>query len=485
MSVMVVTQDHHVRLRGERVSNSGEISREAALRVFDLFALVIALPLAHASYLRLLRVPASSLDTDAYWPAIVLALLLWGASAWVHQLYEHPVGRTAPAEIARTIRAFATVALVLTALGFAAKQETLSRLVVGLYFAVALALLVGARLALRAIARATGRGKNAKRFAVVGTGGMAREIVEIAAANPEWGLSFAGFVPVDGMPTRSRGPVLGPLSRLGRILEQEVLDVVVFAVSRDRLGEVQRGIQLCEEQGIDVRICLDVLRFGPGRMTVSEFDGVPMLAFTRTPSDALALAAKRVFDVVMSAAVLAAFSLVLVGIAVAIRLDSPGPVLFRQRRMGRNGREFWMLKFRSMRVDAEETLEALRARNEMSGPVFKMRDDPRVTRVGRWLRRTSFDEFPQFLNVLAGDMSVVGPRPPVPKEVREYKRWQRRRLSVKPGITCLWQISGRNDIGFDRWMELDLEYIDNWSLWGDLAICLRTVPAVLSARGAS
>jgi lipopolysaccharide/colanic/teichoic acid biosynthesis glycosyltransferase len=143
-----------------------------------------------------------------------------------------------------------------------------------------------------------------------------------------------------------------------------------------------------------------------------------------------------------------------------------------------------MLKFRSMFRDAEERLAALRVQNEMSGPVFKMKNDPRVTRVGKFLRKTSLDELPQFWNVLMGDMSVVGPRPPIPAEVKQYKRWQRRRLSVKPGITCTWQVSGRNNIDFDRWMELDLEYIDNWSLWRDMEICLKTVPAVLTSRGA-
>jgi lipopolysaccharide/colanic/teichoic acid biosynthesis glycosyltransferase len=143
-----------------------------------------------------------------------------------------------------------------------------------------------------------------------------------------------------------------------------------------------------------------------------------------------------------------------------------------------------MLKFRSMHRDAERKLAALRARNEVSGPVFKMANDPRVTRVGRFLRRTSLDEFPQFWNVFRGEMSVVGPRPPIPDEVRQYKRWQRRRLSVRPGITCTWQVSGRSDVDFDRWMELDLEYIDTWSLWGDIAICFKTIPAVLSTRGA-
>jgi exopolysaccharide biosynthesis polyprenyl glycosylphosphotransferase len=313
---------------------------------------------------------------------------------------------------------------------------------------------------------------------------MAREVVEAVEANPQWGLAFAGFIRVDGRHGWGQGPSLGTVAELGRTLEEEVLDVVVFAVPRERLGEVERAVQLCEEQGVEVRISLDILRFGPGRMRIADMDGVPMLAFTRTPSDALALGVKRVFDVVISAAVLVLLSPLLAAVALAIRLDSPGPVLFRQRRIGQRGRVFEMVKFRSMSRDAEAGLEALRARNEMSGPVFKIAKDPRVTRVGRFLRRTSLDEVPQFWNVLKGEMSIVGPRPPIPSEVRQYKRWQRRRLSMKPGITCIWQISGRNDIEFERWMELDLQYIDGWSLWGDLEIFLKTIPAVLSARGA-
>jgi exopolysaccharide biosynthesis polyprenyl glycosylphosphotransferase len=219
-------------------------------------------------------------------------------------------------------------------------------------------------------------------------------------------------------------------------------------------------------------------------MSVTELDGIPVLAVTRTPTDALALAGKRVIDVVVSAAVLLLTVPLLAATALAIRLESPGPVLFRQRRVGLNGRAFQMLKFRSMLVDAEQRLEGLRARNEMSGPVFKLTHDPRVTPVGRFLRKASIDELPQLWNVLRGEMSLVGPRPPLPSEVSQYQRWQRRRLSVKPGITCTWQVSGRNGIDFEQWMQLDLAYIDNWSLWGDVRICLKTIPAVLSARGA-
>ncbi len=481
---MVILPASH-RLRGGPLVTSDQIPWAPSVRVLDVAALAAGFPLAYAAYAACAPDPRFALDLHRYWPRLVVAIVVWAASAWINGLYDVQFERSASRDLARTLRAFGTAAVVLTALAFATKQQDLSRLLVALYFAFALGALFAIRLVAHALARARGRGKNAQRVAVVGTGGMAREIVEILAANPQWGLSFVGFVLVDGMPVRSRGPVLGSLSQLGRILEHEVLDVVVFAVPRDRLAEVERGIQLCEEQGIDVRITLDVLRFGPGRMVVSDLEGVPLLGFTRTPCDTLALAAKRGFDLVVSAVVLLASSAVLVAIAIAIKLDSPGPGFFRQRRVGRNGREFWMLKFRSMHFDAEAQLDALRARNEVSGPVFKIRHDPRVTRVGRLLRRTSLDEFPQFLNVLVGDMSVVGPRPPIPGEVRQYRRWQRRRLSVKPGITCLWQISGRNDVAFERWMELDLEYIDNWSLWGDFLICLRTVPAVLGARGAS
>ncbi len=461
-----------------------EISgRHGGMRLIDLVALVAALPIACAAYERMSQPPAWLPPLDVLLPAAALAMAAWGASAWVHALYDAPLGRSRFDDALRVVRTLATVAVLLAALGFVTNQNQISRLLVGLYFAVALALTIGARLGWRVAARATRGGRAARRYAIVGSGGMAREIVESVEAHPEWGMRFAGFIRDDAT-TGGRGPFLGTVAQLGQTLEEHVIDVVVFAVPRERLGDVERAVHVCEEQGVEVRISLDILRFGPGRMTVADMDGVPMLAFTRTPSDALALGLKRGFDMLMSALVLVVLSPVLAAVAAAIRLDSPGPVFFRQRRVGQNGRVFEMLKFRSMYRDAEQRLEALRAQNEMSGPVFKMANDPRVTKVGRFLRKTSLDEFPQFWNVLLGQMSIVGPRPPIPAEVRQYKRWQRRRLSMKPGITCIWQISGRNNIDFERWMDLDLQYIDQWSLWGDIEICFRTIPAVLSARGA-
>ncbi len=454
------------------------------MRLFDFGALVLAFPLACEAYEALARATAWIPPMNVLWPGFALVVAAWGASAWLNQLYGAFIGRSPLAEIVRVLRTAATAALGVVALCFLTKQTHVSRLLVGMYFALVVALTVGIRIGWRLAARATRGGGAARRYAVVGTGAMAREVVEAVEANPEWGLSFAGFIRIDGQTGGSRGTFLGTVAQLGRTLDEEVLDMVVFAVPRERLGEVERAVHTCEEQGVEVRISLDILRFGPGSMRVADMDGVPMLAFTRTPSDALALGVKRAFDVVISAAVLVVLSPLFAAIALAIRIDSPGPIFFKQRRIGQSGRVFEVLKFRSMFRDAEGRLEALRAHNEMSGPVFKMANDPRVTKVGRLLRRTSLDEFPQFWNVLKGEMSIVGPRPPIPSEVRQYKRWQRRRLSMKPGITCIWQISGRNDIDFERWMELDLQYIDEWSLWGDIEIFFKTIPAVLSSRGA-
>jgi exopolysaccharide biosynthesis polyprenyl glycosylphosphotransferase len=455
----------------------------SGLKLFDLAALIVGVPLAIGMYQRVGEHPWIP-PVQTLWPALLLVVLLWAAIAWMNRLYDAPFIRAPLMDAMRLFQTLAMVAGGLFAVAFMTKQHDLSRLLVGLYFAFTFSLAIAGRLGWRAIVRTIGRGGSARRYAVVGAGAMAREVVESVEAHPEWGLRFAGFIRPDGTEERSRLPSLGVLSDIGLILDEEVVDVVVFAVPREILGKVERAVHLCEEQGVEVRISLDILRFGPGRMTVADMDGIPMLAFTRTPSDAIALAAKRVFDFAVSGVMLLLLAPLLAGIAIAIRLDSPGPVLFRQRRAGQSGRTFHMLKFRSMYLDAEQRLEALRAMNEMSGPVFKMANDPRVTPVGRFLRKTSLDELPQFWNVLTGDMSIVGPRPPIPAEVRQYRRWQRRRLSMKPGITCIWQISGRNNIDFDQWMELDLQYIDHWSLWMDFQICAKTIPAVLSARGA-
>jgi exopolysaccharide biosynthesis polyprenyl glycosylphosphotransferase len=456
---------------------------EAVARFLDLGALLIAYPLAFSLHMRL---GSSTAVFDAYWMPLLLTVVAWGAAAWVYRVYDSRP-HSLRDEFMRIARALVLVAFAVFAIIFFAQIHWVSRLLTGLYFGVALALVCVNRLLLRSLAHAAGTSPGTTRYyAVVGSGELASEIISNMRSHPEWGMRLAGFVLEDG--TQAVDPncvILGRTPDLGKILEEHVLDDVVFAVPRERLHSIEDAVKICEEQGVGVLIALDVLRFGNARMSVGDLNGLPMLALTRTPSDELALAAKRMFDVTVSFLVIFLLSPVFLALAAAIKLDSPGPIFFKQKRVGLQGRTFGIWKFRSMYLDAEARLESLRAQNEMSGPVFKMKNDPRITRVGRFIRKTSLDEFPQFLNVLRGEMSVVGPRPPLPSEVRQYKRWQRRRLSVKPGITCIWQISGRNNIDFDQWMELDLKYIDQWSLWTDIQICLKTIPAVLGSRGAS
>jgi exopolysaccharide biosynthesis polyprenyl glycosylphosphotransferase len=457
---------------------------EVSLRSLDVAGLAAAFPVAYAIRARLEGFP-ELLPLDRHWTLLAEALLLWIGAASVARVYEAYRTRGLTTEILRLGKAMLVVAVGVAALGYAQKQDA-SRLLVGIYFALAFASLAANRVVIRLLARsARRRGYNTRRYAVAGSGPLAREIVRTMSAHPEWGYEFAGFV-VDGPPPDAldRRKVLGPLDELERLLKAAVLDEVIFVVPRERLSAIADMVLACEERGVSARVCMDLFATRIATREVEDLDGIPLLSLSTVPTDAFALAAKRALDLVLSAMALVVLSPILLATAIAIRLDSPGPILFRQRRMGVNGREFMLLKFRSMYRDAEARLESLRARNEVSGPVFKIRDDPRVTRVGRFLRRTSIDELPQFWNVLRGEMSIVGPRPPIPAEVEKYQRRHLRRLSVKPGITCTWQVSGRSAIGFERWMELDLSYIDNWSLWEDVKILARTIPAVLSGRGA-
>lgn len=458
---------------------------EASVRSLDVAGIAAAFPAAYAIRARLGSGLPDLVPLDRYWPFVAETLLLWIAVASLTKVYGSYRRRPLTSEAYRVARALLAVAVGVAALGYAQKGEV-SRLLVAIYFGLSFAALAGARAAIRFLARsARRRGYNSRRYAVAGEGPLAREIVRTMAAHPEWGYEFAGYV-VDGPPPDAldRRKILGRLDDVATLLKTAVLDEVVFVVPHDRLPAIEGAVLDCEEQGVSARVCMDLFATRIASLAVEDLDGIPLLALSTVPQDPFALATKRALDVVLSALALLVLSPVFLAVAIAIRLDSPGSVFFRQRRVGRNGREFTLLKFRSMYADAAARLEALRARNEVSGPVFKMKDDPRVTRVGRFIRRTSIDELPQFWNVLRGEMSVVGPRPPIPAEVRQYERRHLRRLSVKPGITCTWQVSGRSSIGFDRWMELDLSYIDNWSLWRDVKILARTIPAVLTGRGA-
>jgi exopolysaccharide biosynthesis polyprenyl glycosylphosphotransferase len=283
-----------------------------------------------------------------------------------------------------------------------------------------------------------------------------------------------------------KGPVLGKVERLEEVLCQVPVDVVYIAGNVQKHGaEMQAAIKVCERFGIPFALPAHPFRMDRARPEDNYAVADGYLHFVTHAPAPHQQAIKRLFDIISSAAALVALSPLLLTVAVLIKLTSRGPILFKQKRVGLHGKTFGMLKFRSMVVNAEELKEKLAALNEQTGPVFKMKNDPRITGIGRFIRKYSIDELPQLLNVLRGEMSVVGPRPPVPKEVEKYAAWQRRRLSVRPGLTCIWQVSGRNQLSFEEWMYLDMQYIDNWTLLTDLSLILKTVPVVVTGRGAS
>jgi exopolysaccharide biosynthesis polyprenyl glycosylphosphotransferase len=283
-----------------------------------------------------------------------------------------------------------------------------------------------------------------------------------------------------------RGTLLGGSDDLDRVLRERAFREVYIAGNSMRHGRaMQAAIRVCERLGVPFALPVSHFRFDRARPADARAFADGYVHYLSVEHKPIQMAVKRALDIVGSSCALILLSPLLVVVALLIALTSPGPILFRQVRVGRYGRPFHMLKFRSMVVDAEALKPGLMARNEQCGPVFKIKDDPRITRIGRFIRKYSIDELPQFINVLRGDMSIVGPRPPVPSEVEKYEAWQRRRLSVRPGITCLWQVSGRNEVSFEQWMYLDMEYIDHWSLAADIKLILKTLPVVVSGRGAS
>jgi exopolysaccharide biosynthesis polyprenyl glycosylphosphotransferase len=276
------------------------------------------------------------------------------------------------------------------------------------------------------------------------------------------------------------------ISELEVVLNEGPVDEVLIALPREKYGPlVEHIVHLCEEQGIVVRIQPEMFNLKVAKWQVEQLDGLPMVTIRSGPPDSWQLLMKGVIDRCGSAVLLLVLVPFLLVIAALIKLDSRGPVLFRQERVGLNKRRFHLIKFRTMVEGADRQQQVMEHLNEVAGPVFKIRDDPRITGVGRFLRRFSIDELPQLLNVLKGEMSLVGPRPlPVRDIERIEVHWHKRRLSMKPGLTCLWQVNGRSNVNFDHWVRMDLDYIDRWSLGLDLKILLKTIPAVLKGAGA-
>ncbi|MGH2370559.1 MAG: sugar transferase, partial [Chloroflexota bacterium] len=349
-------------------------------------------------------------------------------------------------------------------------------------------LLSAVRLGVRwSVARRRRQGLGLARVLVIGAGHIGKMIMQQLAGRPSLGYVLAGFC--DDVFWAQQTPFgrfrcLGSVADLRTVLAAHSIDEVVIALPSAEHERILEIVALCEQNRVEFRLVPDTFNLTLGTLEVDHLAGIPLIGLREPALHGFNLALKRVIDIVVSAAVLLVAAPVMLLVAIAVKLDSRGPVFYPQERVGAGGRVFRIYKVRSMYVDAERRLRELVDRNEVGGPIFKMKDDPRRTRVGRFIRKFSLDEVPQLWNVLMGDFSLVGPRAPIPHEVELYDEWHKRRLEVTPGLTGLWQVSGRSDLPFDEMVMLDLYYIENWSLWLDLKILLQTIPAVLSGRGA-
>jgi exopolysaccharide biosynthesis polyprenyl glycosylphosphotransferase len=413
-------------------------------------------------------------------------VLVW-LPALVHQrTYDDPRRLRSDQLLIRLCRAAIVGTLLLLGVLFLSQHSAfLSRTLVVAFSAASVATTFLSRLALHRMVQSGALRIEPTQVLIVGTAAESAQLSSALRRHNQWGLRIMGQISLDEPPVPVSGlPLLGGLGDIHRVLEVQAVDQVFLTSRRLDPALLSTVAGSCDELGVSFTMDANFLGLSTSRATLEDVDGWSALTFSSVPTDADALLVKRAMDIVLSSLALLALSPVFLGVALVIKAQDRGPVLFAQERSGLNGRRFHMLKFRSMVVDAEARKKELEHLNEMSGPVFKIARDPRITAFGQFIRKTSIDELPQFWNVLVGDMSLVGPRPPIPAEVERYERWQLRRLSMKPGITCIWQVSGRNNVDFETWIRQDLEYIDNWSLFLDVKLLLRTVPVVLLGTGA-
>ncbi|MCZ6818030.1 MAG: sugar transferase [Calditrichaeota bacterium] len=407
----------------------------------------------------------------------------------MHGAYKEIRTRSLPREIVIIIKSGVLATIAVGSIIFLFKLTLTSRLFIAINMIVTLGALTVAKILLNDFFdHMHKKGYNQVNLLIVGTGKRAREFIKVVKNHANWGLNIVGLIDDEhGMYGKDIEGfrVLGRLQDIPFILHRIVVDRVIFVVPRLWLNRIDDAILACEREGISTSISMDLYNLRIAKVRQTDFSGFPLLEFETFSAKQWQLFLKRSIDIALSVVLLIVFSPLILAAVMAIKATSNGPVLFTQTRSGMNGRKFKLYKFRTMIVGAEVKRRELEKMNEMDGPVFKIKKDPRITAVGRMLRKLSIDEIPQLFNILKGDMSIVGPRPPLPVEVELYKMWQRRRLSLKPGLTCIWQVSGRNRIQFEKWMEMDLEYIDQWSLWLDTKILVRTVFVVLFGYGAS
>jgi len=463
--------------------------RETVLRRFLLVvdSVIISLAFFLAFFLKgMLNEPGEPLKR--YVVTLLIAIPLWCLTLYANGIYLSMRTRSYLEILWAVIKsAVLTFLATGTAIYFLKHSQT-SRLFFILFAGFSFGFILLEKTALFMSAHYVHRqGLNTRRILVVGTGKRAQEFVKKVDGHPEWGFEILGAIddePGRGVHQVGRLDVIGTLEDIPRIFHKDAVDEVVFVVPRSRLNSLQDAIHKCETEGVVVTVAVDLFDTLLAKSSVTELDGMPLLHFKTTHAREWELLVKRIFDFAASGLGILVLSPFLLVTAILIKVTSKGPVFFKQNRLGLHGRRFTLYKFRTMRIGAHDILSNVTDLNDMTTPEFRDKKTSWITPVGRFLRKFSLDELPQLFNVFVGHMSIVGPRPTVPDEVEKYKTWQRRRFSMKPGITCLWQVNGRNNIAFEDWMKLDLEYLDNWSLWLDAKILLKTVPVVLFGIGA-
>ena len=468
-----------------------------SLKLFDLALVIVAFGLA-----TVLSVYADrSVDLVAFlgmrvklsnFLIFLFALLFCHSVFSFYGLYRSRRLSSRTSEIADCLKASTLSSVTFLAMGFLFHIRMITPQFLLMFWLILSVIMVGTRLIMRVwLTEVRKHGRNLRYMLILGTNPRAIEFARKIQASPGRGYELLGFVDEDWAGTdafKETGfKIRCDYAGLAEFLRRNVVDeVAIYLPLRSFYEHSSHVAALCEQHGMVMRFASDIFGLKTARSRAEEFDGDQHIAAYTGVRDGWPLFFKRVLDVVLSSVLLLLLTPLFLMVAALIKLTSKGPVFFRQERMGVNKRTFLIYKFRTMVPDAEKLIDALEAQNQVSGPVFKIMDDPRITPLGRMLRRSSIDELPQLFNVLKGDMSLVGPRP---LPVRDYQGfnedWQRRRFSVRPGITCLWQVNGRSSIPFEQWMRLDLQYMDEWSLWLDIKILARTIPAVLRGSGAA
>lgn len=428
---------------------------------------------------------------EMYTPLLLVAISLFLILLGYFQMYSKQTTASLSLIVIVSIKSIGFGFILLSGFSFILKLTFVSRTFLFLFSLLSLSAIVIVKVSLSMLIQyLSDRPTNQVNIIICGNASKALELISLLKSDQDLRYNIIGFVPYENSHVESSHfeeheiKILGNLQQLEQIVRNSAVDEVIFTLNKNQIPDIEDFIHICEEVGVTFRIVANFFRLFQSKTTIESYHGLPILTYSTVPTNSNELVLKRFIDFLGSIFIMVIFLPIHIIIAAAIKIDSRGSIFYRQLRVGQNGRQFMLYKFRSMVQDAEEMKNKLVPDNEMTGPVFKIRNDPRVTRVGRFLRKYSLDEIPQIINVIRGEMSLVGPRPPLPEEVAQYDLWQRRRLSMKPGLTCLWQVKGRSDIDFIEWMKLDLEYIDNWSLGLDLLIILKTIPAILTARGA-